>query len=455
MSENLILLFSSFLILTPIVLYLMNRKYFYYSLIILYPIIGQLIGSEVTVVGVNLNPSKLFGLLVLAMTAIDFVFRPSRYPILEICVVGFIVYSFLTVLFSPVRMITFSWNLKIATWLLLLLSSAKVFDSDKDLAAIHTATCIAVLVVIFSFTLSWLGFFGDSLTYETGVESHGAGFHSGKTLAYYLTLSIPILAIRLGSEDRVASLISTILILISTGVIFLTFVRAPVIALMIGFLAYRFYGIRYAGERLGSAAVIILVIAVLIVGASLYFGDTQFMSRWGELGSKYSEGKIDKLGSGRVGFIMSFVDHYFYRATLPQQILGTGLGSSTAYLGHNLIIHNDFAEILMGCGIIGFALYVFIQIRLYTILVMTLKKSHRIGKARYGTLAIGSFFIFLAFHLTNLTSGVLMLSLWGIYTGSTIAYGAAAAREVESSKRSEMRTTQQDRFTAGKPAPSR
>ncbi len=425
--KNIILFSSCVLILIPLFLFLINRKLFYYSLIVLYPVVGQLIGTKIELFNFSINPSMLFGLLVLSMTALDFLLRPSKEPLLEIIVILFILYSLFSCIFSPIRFESISWALKIATWLLILLASIKIFVVEEDLYQIHLAVSIAVIMVIASFLLSWLGYYGESFTYETGVESIGAGFSSGKTLAYYLAISIPILALKTVTKGTVGKIFSLILIFTSTAVIFLTFVRAPVVALLVGFLSYQYFSFKYGDKSFFTTVFIILAIAVFIFSLYFFLEDSQYMSRWSEMGDKYSEGKIDKLGSGRVGGLISFFEYYFYKASVFKKIFGSGLGSSYVYLGSKKFIHNDFAEILMGCGIIGFSLYILIIVKIFDLLIKFINNSNLARSKKYGILTLCNLFIFLSFHMTNISSGVFILSVWAIQTGATIGLGQSLA----------------------------
>jgi len=187
---------SSLLILIPIFFFAFNKKYFYYSLMIIYPIIGQTIGLKVDVFGLTLNPSMIFGILVLLLTGLDFLLFPSSDRLLEALVLIFIIYAIFSCAFSPRRLDSLSWAMKIATWLLMLLVALKFYRSEQDLLRLHTAVSIAVLIVIMSFVLSRLGLYGESFEYETGVQSFGGGYSSGKTLAYYLAMTVPVLALR-------------------------------------------------------------------------------------------------------------------------------------------------------------------------------------------------------------------------------------------------------------------
>ena len=424
--NNIAFVLASILILIPILFFAVNKKYFYYSLIIIYPIIGQTIGFEVTIFGLTLNPSMIFGILVLLLTALDFLLFPSSDRLLEALVLMFIIYAVFSCAFAPRRFDSLSWALKIATWLLMLLVALKFYRSEGDLFRLHTAVSIAVLIVIFSFVLSRMGFYGESFEYETGVQSYGGGYSSGKMMGYYLSMTVPVLALRTLQPRSIGRTISYGLVIVNIIVVFLTFVRAPVVALVIGFMTYQFFGIIYGKKSFIKSAATVSAIAVVIAIGAMALGKTHYMSRWTEMGDKYSEGKISKLGSGRVGGLMGFYDFYFHRASAFQKIFGSGLGSSYVYLGNKKYIHNDFAEILMGCGIIGFTLYMLIMLRVFIMLRRLLKVKLPRGKLEFGLLAMASFFMLMAFHMTNVTSGVFVISVWALFTGATIGMTEAA-----------------------------
>jgi hypothetical protein len=416
------------LILIPIFLYVLNKRYYYYSIIAIYPIIGQSISAEVNLFFVTINPSMLFGFLILGLTAIDFLLQPSKDRLLEILILIFISYALFSCFFSPLKFESFSWTLKIATWLLILSTSLKIFTEEQNLYQIHQAVSIAVVIVIFSFIFSKIGFYGKSITYETGVTLHGGGFETGKALAYHLAIAIPVLALAIVNRHGISEYFSIILIFTSMTVIILTFVRSPVIALLVGFVSYQYFDYRYGDKRFLKVVVIIFFITLTVISITFFASQSQYTSRWRELGDKYAEGRVEKLGSGRVGGLIGFYDYYFYKASVLRKVFGSGLGSSYVYLGTNIIIHNDFAEILMGCGIIGFTVYLFILLRVFRLLIHSLKKTKKPQIARAAILALSSFFVFVSFHMTNITSGVLVLSMWAIFNGATIGVAQASSK---------------------------
>jgi hypothetical protein len=432
--ENWILLLATFVIIVLNFLFILNKKLFYYTLIVVYPVVGQLIGFKIQILGFTLNPSMLFGLVVLALTAIDFILLPTRFLKLEVAIVAFIAYALVISFFSPVRFESISWTLKIATWLFILAVATKVFDDPRDLFDLNLAVSIAVLIVIFSFLFSKLGYYGRSITYETGVELYGGGFQSGKALAYYLAVAIPVLSLVALNRNHIARPLALILIAASLAVIVLTFVRSPIVALLIGFMVYQYLSARYRDKDVKKMVASMIVIAMVIAATFYFLEDSEYTSRWREMGNKYTSGKIEKLGSGRVGGLIGFYDYYVQRAPWTKKIFGSGLGASVVYLGTDILIHNDFAEIIMGCGVVGIFLYGMILFSVFRILQDLLRQTRAAPFTLTIILALCNFFMFLAFHMTNISSGVFILSVWSLHLGATIGIGR---RRLENAGRSQ------------------
>jgi len=124
--NNLLFAATALLLLVPIAAYAFDKKIFYFTLLVIYPIVGQSISTQVIIFGVSLNPSMLFGILVLALTALDFFILPSRDRVLDVLAIVFIGYSVMISAFSPTRFDSLSWTLKLATWLLMFLVAIKI-----------------------------------------------------------------------------------------------------------------------------------------------------------------------------------------------------------------------------------------------------------------------------------------------------------------------------------------
>ena len=418
------------MILVPLLLSIWNKKLFYLAVIILYPLIGQFIRLKIDLVIFTINPSMLFGLLVLFLTLLDVVLRPIKHWQLEIAILVFITLALLTSLFSPTRFESFSWSLKIASWLFILIGASKTFTDKNDLILINFAVTISALIVVFSFALARFGFYGDSISYETGVKLYSGGFQSGKTFGYYLAMAVPTLAILFVNKPGVTKVFASFIIVLALGVVALTFVRAPVIALLIGFLAFQYFSWKYdnksSRQLIGTVALVCLAIVVVVV----FFKDSEYTSRWKTLGDKYTEGKIEKLGSGRVGGLMGFYEYYIHKATPLRKLIGSGIGSSYVLLEQEKYIHNDFAEIMLGCGVIGFTLYFYILYKVLRLLLQAIRGATDNELKKYIILSLAQLFMLLAFHMTNITSGVIIISVWAVNTGAILSIGFASTDQV-------------------------
>lgn len=419
---------SSLLVIVPVFIFVLSRKYFYYSILVLYPIIGQSVSSKAIFFDVNVNPSMLFGILVLALTSVDFITKRSKDWSLEFMVLLFIFYAVFISFFSPVRFESLSWALKIATWLLILLAAIKTFENRKDLRQIYWAIAVSVVVVIISFILSKLGLYGASRAYSKGIELYGGGFSTGKIIGYYLAITVFILACWDIPTKAAARYASIVLICGAILTIILTFVRAPIIAMLVGLVSFLFYNARFGRKSYLIALTTFLAVACFLVVVYQFWGESRYMSRWMEFEHRLTAGDVEKVGSGRLGGLINFQKYFLHKASPSRKIFGSGLGSSFVLLGNKKFIHNDFAEILLGCGLIGFVLYIAIIIRLYLLLVRILKNEKPLNQTRYLIFVLSNLFVFLSFHMTNVSSGVFVLIPWAMWTGATIAVGNAETR---------------------------
>lgn len=416
-----ILLFTSILaLLIPLISFVVNRKYFYYSSLVLYPIIGQLIRVDIDLPIGTINPSMILGFLILALVLIDVATGGFQNGSLLVLVLVFIFYSLMISALSSVRMMSLVWTSKLALWMLTFLGAAKTFKGKEEVQQISRLVMFSSLIVLCSLLLSFFGFIqGDVQSYETGVKSHGAGFSSGKAIGYYLAFAVPILFAKIKIDKSKSPMIYVVLVLALIGIA-LTFVRAPVVGLFIGLLAYYGYSVIYRDKNMLGTLLIICFFGLSVVAVFLIFRESQYLSRWYELGDRVERGQVKKLGSGRVGLLTTFFHYYLYKASISAKIFGTGLGSSLELLGARKYIHNDFAEILMGLGVTGLVLYLLILYKMFRILLNGVRKSTGRTAKEYSIVGLSYFMIFLSFHMTNLSTGVLYLFLWALFTGAIV-----------------------------------
>ncbi len=411
---------SAIIILVLLIAYISNTKYFYYVTIIAYPIIGQTYKFNVTVFGFNLNPSMLFGFMVFFILIFDSVIKRSLDKVLDLYITIFLLYGFFTTISSPDIYYSMTWTIKIGTWLLILTNSIKTFSSSEDINKIAFSIKISAVIVIASFFASKAGLYGKGFVYETGAISYGAGFSSGKIVGYYLTVLIPIYFAGAIKTDKM--MMPFIFTFFSVLIIVLTYVRAPIIGLLIMVIAYLFYSYKYKIFGITKAGIYLAVALILIIVVSQYFFHAALTDRWKVMAQNVEEHKIEKVGSGRLGGIMAFTDFFLQRETVFQKLFGLGMGSSKVIFGTGRVLHNDYAEIIMGYGLFGFLLYIIILFRLHRIQINLIKRGDIFHK-KMSLFSLMNYYVFLIFNFTSVTSGVIILSVWAIHIGSSIGYG--------------------------------
>ena len=423
--ETFLLFFGSVLNLFTFILFLIHRRFYYYSIILFYPLIGQLLKIEATIGSLVINPSVIFGLSIMMLTLFDVIQKRTEDFIIEGLVLFFIIYSMIiSYLFSPVPVESLAWTLKMFLWLLLILGAQKTITSKKDYKILSRIILVAAFIVIISFFLSMFGFYGQSLTYETGVRSYGAGFSSGKSIAYHLAFVIVALFYKIHDKEIMTRLFWFSFSFLSLMVILLSFVRAPVVGLFVAFIVYQFLSVFFLKKNLVKVFFITFCVTCIIGSVYILGSKTMLFGRWTEISHKLNEGRIEKLGSGRIGGLLSFYSYYTIDTSLAQKLFGTGIGSSVHYLRTGKVIHNDYAEILMGTGFIGLGIYLLILVRILKKLFDILNNAQTKPLKELACLSISGFFLFLALNMTNVTSGVFYLSLWAINTGAVLGVGA-------------------------------
>lgn len=142
-----ILLFTSILaLLIPLISFVMNRKYFYYSSLVLYPIIGQLIRVDIDLPIGTINPSMILGFLILALVLIDIATGGFQNGSLLVLVLVFIFYSLMISALSSVRMMSLVWTSKLALWMLTFLGAAKTFKGKEEVQQISRLVMFSSLI---------------------------------------------------------------------------------------------------------------------------------------------------------------------------------------------------------------------------------------------------------------------------------------------------------------------
>jgi hypothetical protein len=308
---------------------------------------------------------------------------------------------------------------KMATWVMVFLAAREVFNSERDIKAVSVWAGLCCLVIIVSYFASRFGLIGAaSLSYKKwGMTTYTGGFSGPTGISLPLVMAIPaILTVSWGNLTWLRRSI----VGLSIVVILFSYLRSALVMVAAGYIAFAYYAIRYQGGRLG-ATLILPVFAFLVLGASAAAIDSgQVFKRWTSTAEQLEEKDYSSVGSGRVGLIENAIDFYFNRQELGRMIFGNGLGNSWIATRSGKVAHNDFAEILIGCGVVGFLLYgaflFTLGTRLRKIIVSGRERIH----ATAGCLAMFSFIALLAGHFRGVSQAVFPLTIMAIHIGAVM-----------------------------------
>ncbi len=130
-------------------------------------------------------------------------------------------------------------------------------------------------------------------------------------------------------------------------------VRTTILGLLV-FLTYYLYVFNKRLLLLGGVTVVVVFAVMLPVIKPFLFPDIVMMEKEG--------GSIESFGSGRPSI---WADNLAYFSALPldRQLAGIGVGNNEAS-PQGLDSHNDYLYVLVGTGIVGFLLFVMLQMAL-------------------------------------------------------------------------------------------
>lgn len=222
--------------------------------------------------------------------------------------------------------------------------------------------------LIGSAVLVALGMGVSKVSYWTGLASYQGLYTGSHTLAHNSLLCLFALFIyyALGPmKDGTGTLIFTVaekslLILLVPAILFCMYksnVRTAVLGLLVFFTTYYFF----ANRRIFIAGVLAVAMAITafapILAPRFFYDFSMVIS---------GEWDMEKMGSGRPK-IWGEQLYYFSRLRVDQQLAGIGLGNRlddserTTEDGGLGSSHNDFLEVAIQVGVIGFVLFLLIQ----------------------------------------------------------------------------------------------
>lgn len=213
---------------------------------------------------------------------------------------------------------------------------------------------------------------GSIVNYWTGMVRWEGIYFGAHNMAHNMTFYLMIFVIYMtlgqstserGSSTVFETVVLTIVAVLAIYCLLVSQVRTALVGAILFTGAYLFYRNRkvFLVLSVACAAAAIIFAPVLI---SKYFPDVVQIER-GEAG-------LDELGSGRLRIWGGNIE-YFGNLPIDRQIAGVGLGNNEANVG-GLDSHNDFLNLFIQTGIVGFLLFAAIQVLLLRYILHLPKK---------------------------------------------------------------------------------
>ena len=426
------------LIIISLFLYLVSNKLFFASILLAYPLIAQSVLKSFYLFGLELNLSKVYGGIILLACLIELIKwiitpRRDKFTSIEILIVTFLFYSAVLTLLSINRTSSIIAGMKVSTWMLLLIVSKRIFTTKKDLLMLSNLATICCFIIAISYFLSRLGIYGGQWeTYaREGVTVYSAEFWGPTGIALPLVMSIPLLMINFYLDRK--KILPIFIISISILIIFLTYLRSAVVILICGYIAFLYFRKKYKIGTISRNMFIGLVLFFLTFLIFQYLEPGTALKRWEkaqkELTAKelhqvpqfYCEkiGISPRFASGRVGLFEQGL-RYYLSENFGRKIFGNGLGTSWVTNPYGKVVHNDFLEVLLGCGLFGFTLYVSLLWKIYKVLKDLIESFKTRDEKILGCVAIFSLIMFLTAHFHGIGVAVFPLSIMALHLGATI-----------------------------------
>jgi O-antigen ligase len=406
-----------------LVIYALNRRLFFYSVFVAYPMMAQVIERQFSILGLTLNPSQVYGGIILLLSMIEafrlFLLEGRQPDLLTLLTVLLCLYALGTAAFSISPQATLLGVAKLAAWLLLLAVSAQVFDKAEDIVPLSGLAMLSCWLIAGSVGLSALGVYGaDNVRY--GVDVAVAGFWNQVSYSMPLVTALPLVVA--GLYFRRARPLTVLTLLVGLLAILLSYVRSAAVAAVLGYCFFVYLLLRYRVRRGLLGAVLTLLLVLAAAGLFVLLQPKTAGMRWVELYQNYESGHVEQLGSGRVGFLIESWQ-VFLKEPLVRKFFGNGYATSLLLLTvSRKVAHNDFIELLLGCGLVGLALYLAVLWRVYRSLVRLLRGGQDEQKL-LGALAGMSFVIVVALHFHGIGGAVSALSISAIQIGMAVGLG--------------------------------
>jgi O-antigen ligase len=401
---------------------------------------NQMVESKLlNVSGVELDPGDVLGLVTIFLcvlfivTYYQSIFSTATARRFSIAIFFLLAWYLLTAGLSHATFFNLTKWTKMASWLLLVPVAMVVFDSLEEISALRRWAIISLVITLSSVLIANIFGIGPvAYADKGGLEQ---GFHLGyyaseSALSLALAMAIPLLFLPYLKDHKIKAKLSKLaflLLLINFVCILSIFVRASILAVLLGVISYIFLsrknkltGLSY----LTATGIVVIIIAVIAVFSLTH--QAQIQSRFSDVISSHQtrEQRIESLGSGRVWLLKTYFEQWRSRG-IAYRILGVDTGTGGGQkIDYRLSsgTHNDIMTMLYKGGIVGLILYVWLIWQVFLALFARLRGnpddvSHHLAVVGFSALTVYSIFV-----IHGGTYQILPMSYFAMLIGAVAAY---------------------------------
>ena len=437
-------------ILLLLIAYFFSKPLCFAILLPLRACADQMVGIKIiNISGVELNPGDVLGIITILLCFLFIVsyyqsiFSKAAARRISMVIFFLLVWYLFTAGLSDASFINLKKWAKMASWLLLMPVAAVVFDGLEELSVLRRWAIISIIIVLSSVLIA--NIFGIGPVAYAGKGGLEQGFHLGyfaseSALSLALAMAMPLLLLSYLKDHEIKAGLSKfafLLLLVNFVCILSIFVRASILAVLLGVIVYIFLSRKNKLTGLSYMTTIgIVVIIIAVIAVFSFTHQAQITARFSDV-SSYQKGKrIENLGSGRVWLLNKYFEQWRSRG-IAYRILGVDTGTGGGQkIDYRLSsgTHNDILNMLYKGGIVGLILYVWLIWQVFRVLLARLRGnpddvSHHLAVVGFSALAIYGIFI-----IHGGIYQILPMSYFAMLIGAVAAYRPQKAQISESAE---------------------
>ncbi len=429
-----------------LITYIISKSLCFALILPLRACVNQMIGIKLSnVLGVELNPGDVLGLITIVLCILFIItnyqgfFSTATVRRISVAIFFLLIWFLLTAGLSNATFFNLKKWAKMASWLLLVPVSTVVFNNLKNISRLRFWVIISLVITLSSVLVAnILGIGPVAYANKGGLEQ---GFHLGyyaseSALSLALAMAIPLLFLPYLKDREIKAGLSKfafLLLLINFVCILSIFVRASILAVLLGMIVYIFLSRKNKStglSYLAATGIVVSIIAVIAVFSLTH--QAQIQSRFSDVVSSHQtrEQQIESLGSGRVWLLERYFEEWRSRG-IVYRIFGVDTGTGGGQKIHYRLssgTHNDIMAMLYKGGIVGLILYFWLIWQFFWVLLTRLRGnpddvSHHLAVVGFSALAI-----YVMFIMHGGIYQILPMSYFAMLIGTVAAYRLPTAQ---------------------------